>query len=97
MATLKLGPILDEKPSKITVELPAAVHRDLHVYAAALARETGEAVEPVQLVAPMLARFMAGDRGFAKLRKSRMASKRVPAISAAVAPTPEREPSSGNA
>ena len=71
MAALKLGPILDEKPTKISVELPAAVHRDLQAYASVLARETGEAIEPSQLVAPMLARFMASDRGFAKLRKSR--------------------------
>jgi hypothetical protein len=38
MAKLKLGAIIDEKPVKLTVELPAAVHRDLLVYAKALAR-----------------------------------------------------------
>jgi hypothetical protein len=52
------------------VELPAAVHRDLAAYAAALAAETGgEAVPPEKLVAPMLARFMASDRGFARGRR----------------------------
>jgi hypothetical protein len=29
MAKLKLGAIADDKPVKLTVELPAAVHRDL--------------------------------------------------------------------
>ena len=43
MAKLKLGAIADDKPIKLTVELPAAVHRDLIAYAEALARETGQA------------------------------------------------------
>lgn len=61
---LKLGPIADDKPVKLVVELPAEVHRDLVAYGQALAEETGQAVEPARLVAPMLARFMQGDRGF---------------------------------
>jgi Protein of unknown function (DUF2274) len=44
MAKLKLGAIADEKPVKLTVELPAAVHRDLLAYANALARETGQSI-----------------------------------------------------
>jgi hypothetical protein len=69
MAKLKLGAIADDKPVKLTVELPAAVHRDLLAYANALARETGQPiVDPLRLVAPMLARFMATDRAFAKAR-----------------------------
>src|ERR1700730_338542 len=60
MAKLKLGAIAYEKPVKLTVELPAAVHRDLLAYADALARETGQPIaDPLKLVAPMLARFMA--------------------------------------
>ena len=70
MPKLKLGPIEDERPVKLTVELPAQVHRDLVAYAAALAAETGEAAaEPAKLVAPMLLRFMATDRAFAKARR----------------------------
>jgi hypothetical protein len=68
---LKLGPIEDDKPVKLTVELPATVHRDLVAYAAALAHETGQpAIEAAKLVAPMLARFMATDRAFGKARRS---------------------------
>lgn len=71
MTKLKLGPLADDRPVKLTVELPATVHRDLAAYAAALAAETGgDAVTPEKLVAPMLARFMASDRGFARGRRS---------------------------
>jgi hypothetical protein len=77
MTKLKLGAIPDEKPVKLTVELPASVHRDLVAYAELLGKETGQKVEAVKLVVPMLARFMATDRGFAKA--SRMTNeKKVP-------------------
>ena len=71
MTKLKLGAIPDDKAVKITLDLPADVHRDLVAYSEALARETGETHEPAKLIAPMLARFMATDRGFAKLRKEK--------------------------
>jgi len=70
MAKLKLGAIADDKPVKLTVEFPALVHRDLLAYAEALARETGQPIpDPLKLVPPMLARFMATDRAFAKVRR----------------------------
>ena len=69
-AKLKLGIIEDEKPVRLTVELPAAVHRDLIAYSQALAQETSQsAPEPVKLIAPILARFMATDRAFMRVRK----------------------------
>jgi hypothetical protein len=69
VSKLKLGTIPDDKPVKLSVELAAAVHRDLVLYAQVLGRETGEAMlEPGKLIGPMLARFMATDRAFAKLR-----------------------------
>ena len=70
MAKLKLGAIAVDKAVKLTVELSAGVHRDLLAYAKALARETGQPIaDPSKLVAPMLARFMATDRAFAKARR----------------------------
>ncbi|MBI0530274.1 DUF2274 domain-containing protein [Sphingomonas sp. TX0522] len=71
MTSLKLGRLQEERPVKITVQLPAGVHRDLVSYAEVLARETGEPtpVDPARLITPMLMRFMATDRGFAKLRR----------------------------
>ncbi|MEY9178887.1 hypothetical protein ABIG06_000593 [Bradyrhizobium sp. USDA 326] len=70
MPKLRIGALPDDKPVKITAELPASVHRDLVAYAEALARETGQRIDPIKLIAPMLARFMATDRGFAKARRS---------------------------
>ena len=66
MPKLKLTAPFDDKPVKITIELPAAVHRDLVAYAEVLARENGQAInDPSKLIAPMLTRFMATDRAFA--------------------------------
>lgn len=70
MSKLRLGAILDEKPVKLTVDMPAAIHRDLLAYAEVLGRQTGQAIDPAKLVAPMLARFMATDRAFSKARRS---------------------------
>lgn len=39
MTKLKRGPLADDKPVKVTVELPAQLHRDLIAYADVLARE----------------------------------------------------------
>jgi hypothetical protein len=78
LAKLKLGAIADDKPVKLTVELPAPLHRDLVAYGQALARETGQsAVEPAKLIGPMLTRFMATDRAFAKMRRAPSASEKV--------------------
>jgi|HubBroStandDraft_1064217.scaffolds.fasta_scaffold00095_6 hypothetical protein len=80
MAKLKLGAIEDDKPVRLTIELPAAIHRDLVSYGQILARETGQgAVEPAKLVAPMLERFMATDRAFAKLRRGQPGPGQMPA------------------
>ncbi|CAN2534733.1 hypothetical+protein [Methylocapsa aurea] len=51
--------------------LPAPLHRDLIAYAEVLARDTGQpAADPMKLIVPMLERFIATDRGFAKARRS---------------------------
>ncbi|MGF7055199.1 hypothetical protein GGC47_004410 [Bosea sp. OAE752] len=67
---LKLGPIVDDKPVKITLELSASLHRDLVAYAAALAQEESRTViDPVKFIGPMLEQFISTDRGLAKLRR----------------------------
>jgi hypothetical protein len=71
MTKLKLGAIIDEKPVRVTVELPGAIHRDLAAYAEALSKESGQPTEPAKLIAPMLARFMATDRAFMRGRGGR--------------------------
>jgi hypothetical protein len=68
---LKLGPLPDDKPVKLSIELPAALHRDLVAYAEILGRTTGQSVsDPAKLIAPMIERFMATDRAFAKARRN---------------------------
>ena len=72
MTKLKLGPLVDDRPVKVSVELPGPLHRDLLAYAEVLAGETGQPVsDPVKLIVPMLERFIATDRGFAKEKRSR--------------------------
>jgi hypothetical protein len=44
MIKLKLGSLLDDKPVKLSIELPPSVHRDLVAYAEVLARETGQSI-----------------------------------------------------
>ena len=71
MTKLKLGSIEDDKPVKLTIELTAAVHRNLVAYAEAIGQEGGQAApDPAKLIAPMVERFMATDRAFAKSRRS---------------------------
>lgn len=70
MAKLKLASFADDKPVKLAVELSASLHRDLVKYAEILGRETGRpSADPSRLIAPMLERFIATDRGFAKAKK----------------------------
>ncbi|MBU6462234.1 MAG: DUF2274 domain-containing protein [Bradyrhizobium sp.] len=70
MARLKLSIIDNDKPVKVAHQLPASVHRDFVTYAKVLARQSGQPInDPVKLIAPMLARFMATDRAFATARR----------------------------
>jgi len=79
MTKLKLSALSDDKPVKVTVELPAPVHRDLIAYAMVLERESGQTIkDPAKLIAPMVERFMATDRGFAKLRRSQASANSPP-------------------
>jgi hypothetical protein len=71
VSKLKIGTILDDKPVKLAIELPAHVNRDLIAYAELLGRETGQTIEPAKLVAPMLARFMSTDRAFTSSRRAK--------------------------
>ena len=68
---LKLTTIPDDKPVKLTVALPAAVHRDLVTYGELLGGETGKPVEVAKLIPAMLVRFMASDRAFLRARRER--------------------------
>lgn len=78
MTKLKLGPIADDKPVKLAVELPAGLFRDLVAYGEILGRESGgPPIEPIKLIVPMLERFVATDRGFAKARRGTTTGNRL--------------------
>ena len=70
MTKLKLGPLTEEKPVRITIDLPGRLNRDLIEYAEALGRESGRAsTDPKKLIVTMLERFIASDRGFSAARR----------------------------
>jgi hypothetical protein len=69
---LKLGVLEDDTPVKLTLDLPAAIHRDLMAYAQMLGAQTGgRPAEPARLAPKMLERFMATDRAFVRGRKGK--------------------------
>lgn len=94
---LKLSAIPDDKPVKLSLEVPAAVHRDLVAYAEAISRETGQKLEPAKLVAPMLARFMSTDRAFARLQRDRSAPSQLSRAPIARMEVASKEPPPGRA
>lgn len=70
MSKLRLGPISEEKPVKLTLEIPGALMRELEDYAQVHAQLTGLAspLAPERIVPAMIGRFIAGDREFSKRR-----------------------------
>lgn len=64
MSALKLAGLQDDTPVKMTIELPADIHRDLVLYAEVLSGDGERTYAPAQLIGPMLNRFMATDRSF---------------------------------
>lgn len=70
MTRLKLSDITDQKPVRLTIELPARLHRELLAYGVVLNNgEEKDAPAPERLIPPMIERFIATDRGFARLRR----------------------------
>lgn len=88
MTKLKLASVQDDRPVKLTISLPAALHRDLVAYAELLARHGGQKIEPPKLIAPMLEKFIASDRGFAKARKGESEAILKPSPRTADSPPP---------
>jgi len=70
MTKLRLGPIIEDKPVKLTVELNGRLFILLCDYSKAHAKETGlaEPLPPERLIGPMIERFIAADRVFSRSR-----------------------------
>lgn len=71
MMRLKLADLADEKPVRLTVEVSARLHRELLAYATALnGGDAKGAPTPERLIPPMIERFIATDRSYAKTRRT---------------------------
>lgn len=70
MTRLKLSDLADEKPVRLTVEVSARLHRELLAYGAALnGGDAKGAPPPERLIPPMIERFIATDRSYARGRR----------------------------
>jgi hypothetical protein len=68
---LKLADLVDEKPIKLTIELSSRLHRELLDYGAAInGGEASGAPMPERLIPPMIERFIATDRSYARGRRA---------------------------
>ena len=71
MTRLKLSDLADEKPVRLTIEVSTRLHRELLAYGAALnGGEAKGAPPPERLIPPMIERFIATDRSYAKTRRA---------------------------
>jgi hypothetical protein len=81
MRKLRLGPLPSSCSIKLTFTCPASLKTNLDLYAAQHAQAYGEAVDAVTLIPHMLEAFMAGDRGFRRVKvkpKAAVASAKPP-------------------
>ena len=71
MTRLKLADLADEKPVRLTVEVSARLHREMLAYGAALnGGDAKGAPPPERLIPPMIERFIASDRSYARTRRT---------------------------
>ena len=68
--SLKLGPIPDRNPVKMSIALPPDVHDALSDYAAIYKRDYGTEASIGNLAALMIEKFLNGDMAFKRARKS---------------------------
>ncbi|UMM07967.1 DUF2274 domain-containing protein [Gluconobacter frateurii] len=77
MTKLRISAIPDSRPVKLTIELPAEIHRDLLLYVELVLGSAGQSTDAItdaaRLVPLMVGRFMETDRAFQKQRHSRAA------------------------
>jgi hypothetical protein len=69
MMKLKLGPIPDDKPVRLTIILSAELAALLRAYADAVGSGNSNPVTVERIVPPMLERFIRTDRAFMRTRR----------------------------
>ncbi|WP_035553437.1 DUF2274 domain-containing protein [Hyphomonas atlantica] len=67
---LKIGPLPDRTPQKLTVQIDPSLVADLEDYSRVHSQLHGEEVNIAVLVPHMLEAFLASDAGFRKARKA---------------------------
>jgi len=79
MNKLKLTHVETDKPVRVSLKLPAPLYRSVLQYAELLSKSTGQQppLEPAKLIPAMIENFIAGDRGFAKLRREASGSDKL--------------------
>lgn len=67
---LKIRPLPDRTPVKVSVAIDPGLHADLQDYAAVYQKTYGEKAAIAALVPQMLTAFLASDAGFRKARRA---------------------------
>jgi hypothetical protein len=71
MTRLRLADLVDEKPVKVTIELSSRLHRELLAYGLAInGGNAQDAPAPERMIPPMIERFIATDRSYARGRRA---------------------------
>ena len=71
MADLKLGPLPDRTPIKLSISMMPDLHQALTDYAALYAQAYGRDEPVTELIPAMLAAFLESDRSFTRARGGR--------------------------
>ncbi|WP_439620629.1 DUF2274 domain-containing protein [Hyphomonas sp.] len=67
---LKIGPLPDRTPTKLSIAISPDLQADLADYAAVYRETYGDDAPVAALVPHMLSAFLAGDAGFRRARKA---------------------------
>jgi hypothetical protein len=74
MPRIALGKIRDDRaPIEYRLKLEAALNDELLLYQQLYSQAYGQAIEPKDLLEPIIRRFLANDRAFRKFKKDRAA------------------------
>lgn len=75
---LKIGPLPDRTPVKVTVNVEPALHADLQMYAELYDEAYGQRAKAAELIASMVQSFLAGDAALKREAKKRQAQRVLP-------------------